>query len=145
MTTKEYLSQAYRIDKRINSKIEQIKQLRDLATKVTSTIDETGVCGSGNKQQMECIIVKIVDLEHEINEDIDTLVDLKKDIMALIKTVENPEYQMLLELRYLCYKKWEQIAVDMGYTRRHLGRMHINALNLLNSKKLSQKDIECPM
>ena len=94
---------------------------------------------------MESIIVKIVDLEHEINEDIDTLVDLKKDIMTLVKTVKNPEYQTLLELRYLCFKKWEQIAVDMGYTRRHLGRMHLNALNSLNSKKLSQKDIECPM
>ena len=78
MTTKEYLSQAYRIDRRINSKIEQIKQLRNLATKASSTISETGGCNSGNKKLMERIIVKIIDLEHKINQDIDTLVDLKK-------------------------------------------------------------------
>ena len=35
MTSKEYLSQAYRIDQRINSKIEQVSSLHDLATKAT--------------------------------------------------------------------------------------------------------------
>lgn len=96
MTTKEYLSQAYRIDQRINSKLEQIKNLRELATKATSTISETGVCDFGNKQRMESNVVKIVDLEREINEDIDMLIEVKKGIMAMIKKVENPEYQTLL-------------------------------------------------
>ena len=35
MTVKEYLSQAYRIDQRINSKLEQVASLRALATKAT--------------------------------------------------------------------------------------------------------------
>ena len=131
MTTKEYLSQAYRIDRRINSKIEQIKQLRNLATKASSTISETGGYNSGNKKLMERIIVKIIDLEHKINQDIDTLVDLKKDIMALIKTVKNPEYQTLLELRYLCFKKWEEIAVDMGYGIDNIYKMHSKSLKFI--------------
>lgn len=38
MTAKEYLSQAYRLDQRINSKIEQVASLNDLATKCTSTL-----------------------------------------------------------------------------------------------------------
>ena len=38
MTAKEYLSQAYRLDKRIDSKIEQLKSLNLLATKCTSTL-----------------------------------------------------------------------------------------------------------
>ena len=101
MTTKEFLNQAYRIDQRINSKLEQIKNLRELATKATSTISETGVCDSGNNQRMESNVVKIVDLEREINEDIDMLIEVKKGIMAMIKKVENPEYQTLLELRYI--------------------------------------------
>ena len=35
---KEYLGQAYRIDQRINSKIEQVSALNNMATKATSTI-----------------------------------------------------------------------------------------------------------
>ena len=41
MTAKEYLSQAYKIDNDINSKLEQVASLRDLATKATSTISDT--------------------------------------------------------------------------------------------------------
>lgn len=40
MKIKEYLGQAYRIDNRINSKLEQISSLHDLATKATSTISD---------------------------------------------------------------------------------------------------------
>ena len=40
MTTKEYLAQAYRINQRINSKLEQIVSLRELATKATSTLSD---------------------------------------------------------------------------------------------------------
>jgi hypothetical protein len=38
MTTKEYLSQAYRLDQRINSKLEQVESLNELATKVNTTL-----------------------------------------------------------------------------------------------------------
>ena len=130
MTIKEYLSQAYRIDQRINSKIEQVKRLHDLATKATSTISETCPCNFGNRQRMESNIVDIVDLEREINEDIDKLLDVTKAIMAIIKRVKNPEYQTLLELRYLCFKKWEQIAIDMDYDLRYIHKLHLRALSM---------------
>ena len=52
MTVKEYLSQAYRIDQRINSKLEQVASLRALATKATSTLSDTPPSGSRNVQSM---------------------------------------------------------------------------------------------
>lgn len=128
MATKEYLSQAYRIDQRINSKLEQIVSLRELATKATSTLSDTPRSGSRNVHSMEGIIVKMVDLENEINKDIDTLVDLKREFVFIIKRIDNPEYQTLLELRYLCFKTWEQIAVEMGYSLQHIFRIHDKAL-----------------
>ena len=68
----------------------------------------------------------------EINEDIRTLVQTKKDIVHKIKAVQNTEYQTLLELRYLCFKSWEQIAVDMGYELRWLYRLHHRALDAVS-------------
>lgn len=81
MTIKEYLSQAYRIDQRINSKLEQVRNLRELAEKATSTLSDIPCSGNGNKQKMESVIVKIIDLENEIDEEIDKLVDLKHEIV----------------------------------------------------------------
>lgn len=80
---------------------------------------------------MQDIINKIVDLENEINADIDRLVDLKRDIVLTIKGVSLPEHQTLLELRYLCFKTWEQIAVDMQYSLMHIHRLHEKALKLV--------------
>jgi len=127
-TAKDYLSQAYRIDQRINSKIEQVSSLHDLATKATSTLSDVPPSGARNFHRMEDIICKIMDLEADINTDIDNLVDLKREIVELIKSVSNPEYQTILELRYLCFKTWEQIAVNMCYSIHHLYKMHNAAL-----------------
>ena len=59
-------------------------------------------------------------------------VQTKKDIVHKIKAVQNTEYQTLLELRYLCFKSWEQIAVDMGYELRWLYRLHHRALDAVS-------------
>jgi len=128
MTAKDYLGQAYRLDQRINSKIDQITSLSDLATKCTSTISDMPKNPSPSSSPMADIVCKIIDLQAEINTDIDRLVELKRDIVRTIKSVDNSEYQTLLELRYLCFKTWEQIAVDMGYRVRNAHTLHNEAL-----------------
>jgi hypothetical protein len=137
MTVKEYLGQAYRLDQRINSKLEQIASLNELATKCTSTL--TGMPRNPNRgtSTMADAIGKIIDLQAEINRDIDRLVDLKREMVKLIKAVDNTEYQTLLELRYLCFKTWEQIAVDMGYNVRHVYRLHDEAVESIVVPKTS--------
>ena len=131
MTAKEYLGQAYRLDQRINSKLEQVLSLRELTTKATATMSDMPGGGSRNVYRIQDIIGKIIDLENEINADIDQLVDLKRDIVAIIKAVENPEYQTLLELRYLCFKTWEQIAVQMNYSTKYVFDLHRTALKMI--------------
>lgn len=129
MTAKEYLSQAYRLDQRIDSKIEQVASLNDLATKCTATISGMPHNPSRSTSPMADTIDKIVDLQAEINRDIDRLVDLKREIMTVVKAVDNPEYQTLLEKRYLCFLHWEQIAVDMNYGIDNIFKLHKKALD----------------
>lgn len=130
MTAKEYLMQAKFLDMRINSKIQQIEALNDLATSATSVL--TGMPHSPNKatSKMAGAVAKIVDLQAEINHDIDMLVDLKREISSTIKAVPSSELQTLLEKRYLCFQSWEQIAVDMGYSMHHLYKLHNQALSI---------------
>jgi len=135
MTTKAFLSQAYRIDQRINSKLEQVQSLRELAEKATTTLSDTPRPASPNIHRMEDIIAKIMDLENEINGDIDKLVDTKRDIMNAINTVENTTYRTLLELRYLCLKTWEEIAAQMNYDCRYLLKVHDRAVRKVDTKR----------
>ena len=128
MTAKEYLSQARLLDARINAKIQQVAALNDLATHATATLTGMPRNPSRSESRMAEAVVKIIDLQNEINRDIDKLVDLKREIIAVIKRIDNPEYQTLLELRYLCFYSWEKVAVEMEYDLRYLHKLHRKAL-----------------
>lgn len=128
MTAKEYLTRAYRIDQRINSKLEQVLSLRSLAEKASVTLTGTPTGKGGKPNFMEDTIAKMVDLEAVIDKDLRHLVDTKHEIVTIIKCVEPVELQTLLELRYLSFKTWEQIAVEMNFDRRHVTRLHGKAL-----------------
>jgi len=128
MTSKEYLSQAYRLDQQINSKIESLESLNALATKATAVL--TGMPHSPNRgtSSFADTICKIIDLQEEINTDIDRYVDIKRNITECISRVSNTDYRLLLEKRYLQGEKWEEIAVDLGYDLRWVHRLHKKAL-----------------
>ena len=129
LTAKEYLSQAYRIDRRINSKIGQVQSLRELAERATAAISPTPPSGTRNIHRMEDVIVKMTDLEAEISADLLQLIDLKYEIVTVIKCVESPELKTLLELRYLSFMTWEEISVELHYDIRHVHRLHSRALD----------------
>lgn len=128
MNAKDYLLQARYLDERITSKTQQIASLNDLATRCTSTFSDMPRNPNRGGSKIEDCVIKIIELEESIKKDIEKLVDLKSEIMAVIKAVPNVEYQTLLEKRYLCFITWEQIAVDMNYSMQHIHRMHSSAL-----------------
>ena len=56
------------------------------------------------------------------------LLESKSQIVESIKQVTDPEGQVVLEERYLCDTKWEDIASELGYTVRQIFRVHDAAL-----------------
>ena len=128
MTAKEFLNKGYKIDRRINAKLEQQANLRELASRTGAVI--SGMPGNPNKgrSRVEEIIVKIMTLEEEINADIDELVSLKSDITKAIGTVDDPEESLLLTLRYLNYKTWEDIADELNCSVRKVHIVYSRAL-----------------
>lgn len=132
MKAKEYLNRAYKLENRINSKLHQISTLRAMAKNVSSTISDVPSSGTRNVTRTQDIIIKIVDLENEFNDDIDSLIDIKREIMHAIKAVDNIDCQLLLEMHYLSYHTWEQIAVDLGYCMDNVFKLHRRALDLIS-------------
>ena len=128
MTSKEYLSQAFIVDVDINTKLDQLDRLNALATKATTTFSEVPFTGTPDPHRREDIIVKIIDLEDRIKEEMRRLVDLKSDIMTASAKIEEPEQRIVLEKRYLEFKKWEDIAVEMNRSLRSIYRLHGEAL-----------------
>ena len=103
----------------------------NLATKATSTLSDMPGSPTRNTHRMEDIIIKILMLENEINADIDNLVDLKDEILSVIKAVDDEECRLLLEKRYLNFEQWEDIAAEMCTGVKNIYRLHDKALKML--------------
>ena len=128
MRAKKYLRQVRRIDDLVKAKFEQIEILRSISTKITTDLSADRVQGSHNPDKMSGLVAKIVDLENEITNDINELLSLQREVTNKINSMSNPEYRLLLSLRYLDFKTWEQIAVDLGCSYQWAHVLHARAL-----------------
>lgn len=128
MNAKTYLGQAYRMNQNINSKLEQLDQLRAMTCKVTSSFREDKVSGTKDRCPMETAIIKVLSAEEDINKMIDLFIDLKDEISSAIQKLDGYETRLLLELRYLCFNSWEEIAMKMQYKTSYIYKMHGRAL-----------------
>jgi len=128
MNAKQYLRQVRRLDDIVNAKLEQVEMLKAMTTKITTNLTTDKVQESNIPDKISTLICKIVDLEKEITNDINKLIALKTEIMRKIDNIQNDDYRLLLTLRYLNFKTWEQIAVEMGFTFQWVHELHKRAL-----------------
>lgn len=142
MTAKEYLQQLQRLDVVIKQKINEKEKLqRKVGTvgAVDYSKEKTNIAPSG-EAAFEKITDHICDLEEEINYEIDYFVDKKHEIINQIQSLSNARFIDLLFKRYVQFKKFEQIALEMNFTYRYVLELHGLALrdfetsykNLLN-------------
>lgn len=123
MTIKQYLRQAFMLDRMIQGKIALSASLNRQALE----------CGMGAAPGGAEVYARICALESQINIDIDRLVDLKRKIYALIERIPEPRERTLLQLRYLSSENgkrltWAHIAKILCYDERWVMRLHLRAL-----------------
>lgn len=129
MTNKEYLRQAYRLDQKINSDIEEVARLREMAGNISSPVLGDKVQTSRNRdglfvRNMEKILI----LEEKINREIDALVDLKSQMRDVIAAVQDTDERMVLRYRYIHNLTWEQIGNELNADKSTIRRWHGSAL-----------------
>ena len=71
-------------------------------------------------------------LEQQINDEIDTLVDLKEQIRGVIDRVADTDERMVLRYRYVHNYTWEQIGDELNADKSTVRRWHGNALSHVN-------------
>lgn len=128
MTAKEYLNQAKTLDQRINVKLDRVTRLRAMTQKITASLDGEQVSRTRNVTSLEDTIIRLMEEEESLNAAIDRLVDLKREVSGVLKQIDDTDCQLLLELRYLCYRSWEEIAEVMHMHIRTVYKVHGRAL-----------------
>lgn len=127
MTPKEYFQQIFELDKEINSMIDERDKLMNQSIKATR-ITHDPIYNNQVSSPTEDTIIKLFDHSNEINKYIDKLVELKIQISKEIMELENKNHRMVLRERYMCSKKWEDIAEEQNYDKSWIIRLHGRAL-----------------
>ena len=144
MTVKEYLNQAYRIEKDIHDMLEEVATLRAMSTKTTNVISDMPISQGKNKSGLENTVIKLIEREKILDREIDRLVDLRAEIVDAIQSVKNWEERRVLYLRYIGYKDWTAIAEDMHIGLRQIYRFHGRGLKMISiPKKKSANVTKC--
>ena len=129
MTVKEYLGQAYLLDKRIKSDSMELDELRLMAETISSPGFEEHYNASKNTDAPYIrTLEKMFDMESKIMKEINTLVELKNQIREVISQIEKPEYQMILKYRYIHNMTWPTIGDKLCADGRTVQRWHNKAI-----------------
>lgn len=132
LESKEYLKQAYWLNERIKVKQEKLAELKASSISI-GAIDyskDRVQGGSGTNSPFENQVMKIIDLEKEIEQDIQNLCLLKIEIINAIDSVPDKNYSMLLSKRYMQMKPLKQVAKEMNYSYSHTKYLHRKALQM---------------
>lgn len=143
MKAKEYLQQLQRLDTMINQKIKELGDLRLISQSVGGidySKERVQPSPSGDAPFVKPVL-RMIELEQEINAEIDRFVDEKHEIINQIQALQNQKHIDILYKHYVEFKRLEIVAVEMNFTYQYIVELHGTALkefqltheNLLNS------------
>lgn len=128
MTAKEYLQQAYIIDRRIKLDTEKLAAAHAALYGKTVRYDSDGFKPVPRVNGTENAVLRIMELEERLNREIDELTEKRQEIEQAVNAVPDEVQREILTRRYLLYQKWEVIAEEMCYSERRIFQIHGNAL-----------------
>lgn len=128
MTTKEFLQQAFRLYRDLDSKLEQLARLRELAMAITSATDIVPSGNHSNSSRIEAAIVALHSQCSNLSDEIERLLAVRAEISTAISKVENDSERLLLEYRYLSFEPWKTVAQKMRLSLESVYRLHRQAL-----------------
>ncbi len=126
MTTQEYLWQIQRFERMITNKLDEIHKLRMILSGTSSIGNLTEkVQTSGNKDRIGSSVVKIVDMENEIDE----LIDKRYEIVRQIESLPDTQMYDVLAQRYVSGREMKSIQLCGVDSLRQVKRIHAKALD----------------
>lgn len=128
MTVKEYLEQPHEAERKAIRCMEQVREVRATTNSVAISYTSVRVQSSRQQSRVEAGVIKAMELEAQALDLLSDYVRSFREVRALIVQVPDTDHSFLLELRYLNFKTWNEIAKIMGKTSRWVQILHSRAL-----------------
>ena len=140
MTPKEYLQQAYKIDRKIKLNLLKMQSMKDALHGRAVSYESDGSQHVSQGNAIENAILRVMEYEEQIDTEIDKLTEKRQEIERVIASVPDDVQREILTRRYLGYQDFEShydkrtgkyivgIDEDTGYSARQVYRIHWRGL-----------------
>ena len=123
---KKYLNRAYWLTQtRDKLEREYEKKQKEVGN---ISVSNSEIKSSSVVSNVENKAIELISLKNNIDLHNIKIEELKKEISCVINMVEDEILRDLLRLRYLEFRKWEDIAYILHYSKRHTRRKYNEAL-----------------
>ena len=132
---KMYLNWAFYYKNKAEVLADKIEVLRSRAEKITASYQDAPVFGSFEDHR-QSTMSEMVDLERERKKMYHQCLAKLDEIRFAIGLVDKPIPRLVLELHYIEFMEFPEIAFKLHYTTRHITNLHGYALeNLVKQNK----------
>lgn len=126
---KNYLSQAYYIDKRVITLQDELTMLESKLERCTASY--TSIRGGGIQPTFEYNLDKVMKYREMLNHEIDNLIERKRSIKQTIAKLDNDKERLILYKKYINFQTFESIADDLDITPRQVYKIYKKSLENL--------------
>lgn len=138
MNTRQYLRQVNNIGRMIENKDAERYKLEQLAQRLSAPIGGDRVQTSHNPDSMADTVIKIVEIEREIDTLVKTLLVTQKEVVSTIDSLPKQNWIDVLHKSYIQDKSLNDIADEMGYSVIHVKHLRQEAINEVRKIKKFQ-------
>ena len=123
---KKYLNRAYELTKTREKLEREYKKKREEVGSIS--VSNTEIKGNSIVSNVENKAIDLFNLEEKIKSHNIEIDEARKEIADIINQIEEENLRDVLRLRYLEFRKWEDIAYILNYSRANIFILHNKAL-----------------
>lgn len=133
MRAKEFLKQYKRAKAEADRLERQLAELDDLVGNITVDPTAEHVQTSRNPDQIGSLVARRTDMQESLKKAKDHALDVMQEVITVIDKLEDPDYQIILQARYIERKSWRYIAELVHYDGRYVFKLHNRALKKVDA------------
>ena len=106
---------------------EEIDQLRT-DKMYPASMQQDGMPHGSGCSDLSGYVAKLDELLRDLKDQLEKKIEIRREITQKIDAMPDETESLLLRYRYIHLLTWEQVAVKMGYSWKHIHRLHSSAL-----------------
>ena len=74
---------------------------------------------------------RLENVQEKLAKEIESYIDFREEVIEILKRIDDGQIRCVLELRYVNYLSWEEIAGRLKFSKRHILRLNEKGLKML--------------